>query len=168
MSIVQLFPDEGVLFGRQVPADINVYLQRAVQAYDDTAEAEQLLWAAHRLNPEQLEVYIALYKFYFYKYRLLDAERVCRLALTTCARLGGFAADWRELDISSADWQVSEGPERVYLYSLKALGFIRLRRLDFNEGQQILEKLRELDVQDQVGGSVLLDVAAGMREVLHG
>jgi len=37
-----------------------------------------------------------------------------------------------------------------------------LRRLDFAEGQRILEKLQELDPQDLVGSSVLSAVAAGL------
>lgn len=145
---------------------INAYLQQAVYAYHDTQVAENLLWQAQRLNPLQLEVYVALYKFYFYKYRLMDAERVARQTLNVCAQQGQFEPQWEKLDLKSANWYNPQDAERIYLYTLKALGFIRLRRLDFCEGLKILEKLRELDPKDQVGGSVLLEVAEGMREVI--
>jgi len=163
-----LFPKEQVLFGRNIPAPVNALLQQAVRAYDDTDRAEDLLRQAQRMDPEQLEVYIALYKFYFYKLRLEDAEGVTREALARAAGQGGFDADWQTLGPASANWFRVDGPERVYLYSLKALGFIRLRRMDFRGGEAILDKLAELDPQDQVGGSVLLELAAGLREVTDG
>jgi len=162
MSVTLLFPEDAVVFGQHIAPEINDCLQRAVKSYERTEEAENWLWAAQQLNPEQLEVYIALYKFYFYKYRLEDAERVARMALEKCAQLGGFSADWTVLTFSSANWMKLFGAERVYLYTLKALAFIRLRRLDFAEGQRILEKLQELDPQDLVGSSVLSAVAAGL------
>lgn len=163
MTVIQLFPEDRVLFGVNIPADIDHYLQQAVQAYENTEEAERLLWQAQSLNPEQLEVYIALYKFYFYKYRLKEAEEVAQLALRTCAKVGGFPADWRELTLESTDWNQTNGAARIYLYTLKALSFIRLRQMLFDEADQLLNKLVELDPLDQVGSSVLRDVAAGMR-----
>jgi hypothetical protein len=93
---------------------------------------------------------------------LEDAERVARLALEMCAQVGGFAANWTDLTASSADWTKFSGAERVYLYTLKALVFIRLRRGDLAEAQLLLDKLRELDPQDLVGSSVLASVAAGL------
>ena len=51
--------------------------------------------------PEQRKVYFALYKFYFYKYRLDDAERV---ALEISARQGGFSAMRETLTPLSTQW----------------------------------------------------------------
>lgn len=162
MSVSLLFPEDSVVFGQQIDPEINVCLQRAVKSYEHTEESERWLWSAQQLNPKQLEVYIALYKFYFYKYRLEDAERVARLALEMCAQVGGFTADWTDLTVNSADWTKFSGAERVYLYTLKALVFIRLRRGDLAEAQGLLNKLNELDPQDLVGSSVLASVAAGL------
>ncbi|MEJ2645705.1 MAG: hypothetical protein P8180_12380 [Gammaproteobacteria bacterium] len=166
MTVRLLFPDEGVMFGRNIPAPVDALLQQAARAYDDSARAEALLWQARRMNPAQLEVYVALYKFYFYKRRLEEAEAVARDALDTAAGQGGFDPDWKSLARGAADWQRPDGPERVYLYTLKALGFIRLRRMDFTGGEAILDKLAELDPDDQVGGSVLRELASGLREVV--
>lgn len=157
-------PGEGVMFGRNIPGPIDSLLQQAVAAYEDTERAESLLDQAYRLDPEQLEVYIARYKFYFYKLRLEEAEAVAREALQRAATQGGFEADWAQLTPASADWSCGEGPERMYLYTLKALGFIRLRRMDFVGGESILDKLAQLDPEDQVGGSVLIQLAEGLRE----
>jgi tetratricopeptide (TPR) repeat protein len=167
MSIQQLFPDEGILFGSDIDPEVNTYLQQAVHAHaiSNLPQAEKLLWQAQHLKPEQLEVYIALYKFYFYKNRLSEAEQVALLGLNMAAHVGGFSADWMQLTRDSASWDRAQGAERIYLYTLKALGFIRLRRLEFAAGQQVLEKLSELDPFDQVGGSVIREIATAMQEV---
>lgn len=157
-------PGEGVMFGRDIPGPIDSLLQQAVSAYEDTERAESLLDQAYRLDPDQLEVYIARYKFYFYKLRLEEAEAVAREALQRAADQGGFDPDWARLTSTSANWSAGEGPERIYLYTLKALGFIRLRRMDFAGGEAILDKLAQLDPEDQVGGSVLIQLAEGLRE----
>ncbi|EIJ41098.1 hypothetical protein BegalDRAFT_0175 [Beggiatoa alba B18LD] len=167
MSISYLFPDDTVLFGQNIPPEIDLLLQQAVKAYDNTEESERLLWQAQQMKPEQLEVYIALYKFYFYKYRLDEARRVAELSLAMCAKVGGFDADWTHLTIDSANWSNPEGAERVYLYTLKALSFIRLRQLRFADADQVLTKLQELDPLDQVGSSVLRDVASSFEEEVN-
>jgi len=164
MSNVMPFQDDRVLFSTDMPSQINVILQQAVAAYDDTRRAEDLLWQAQQLGPEQLAVYVALYKFYFYKNYLTDAERVVHMALSQSADQGGFTHDWQQLMPDSTEWNNASGPQRYYLYSLKALGFIRLRLDDVEMGTAILQKLSQLDPEDQVGGSVLLDLAAALVE----
>lgn len=109
--------------------------------------------------PEQRAVYFALYKFYFYKYRLDDAERVALMALEISARQGGFSAVWETLTPLSTQWGKTDTPQHFFLFSLKALAFIRLRLGNIQGCHAILNKLRELDPIDQVGSSVILDLA---------
>ena len=132
-----------------------------MNAYADTQLAETLLWQAQKLAPEVLPVYFSLYKFYFYKGNLEQAELSARMALLAAAMQGGFNADWRSLQIDSADWQDYEAPSHFYLFSLKALAFIRLRRGDAMESSAILEKLMEIDPADSVGASVVRSIYQG-------
>jgi tetratricopeptide (TPR) repeat protein len=166
MGVIPLRHDD-VLFASDLPPVVNTILQEAVALYHDTLGAEEKLWSAYDLAPERLEVYVALYKFYFYKGRMADAEKVVHMALEKAAQLDGFDVDWRKLNKQNALWQPAVGPTRFYLYSLKALAFIRLRRNDPTEARTILDKLMELDPNDQVGGSVILDLALGSGETGH-
>lgn len=161
---VVAFHEDRVMFGVDIPEPVNACLQKAVAAHDDPALAERLLWQAQQMDPDQLEVYVALYKFYFYKNRLDEAEGVVFVALKKSAELGNFNADWTQLMPSSTKWLTSDNPQRLYLYALKALSFIRLRQSDIDSAESILMKLQELDPTDQVGGSVLQELAAAMRE----
>lgn len=149
-------------YAGSLPARAGGLLDEAMSAYADTERAEALLKQAQTEAPDALPVYFSLYKFYFYKGRLEDAERSARLALEIAARQGGFANDFRALTADSADWSRHDGPQHFYLFSLKALAFIRLRRGDKRDCEQILDKLRELDQADTVGGSVIGSIAAGI------
>jgi len=52
-------------------------------------------------------------------------------------------------------------PQHFYLFSMKALAFIRLRQLRDADAALILAKLREIDPDDSVGSSVIESYAAG-------
>lgn len=147
-------------FGGQVSAALNDQLETAASLYyDDPARAEQLLLDTLAQAPEALAVHFSLYKFYFYKQRVADAETIARLAMKTAAASGGFTEDWSQLHVASAPWGDVNHPAHFYLFSLKALAFMRLRQRDAVEAFRLLEKLRELDAQDQVGWSVIAALA---------
>jgi hypothetical protein len=130
-------------------------------ATDDRA-AEEALWHAQRHAPARIESYVPLYKFYSHRRRLTDVERTARLALTEAAAAGGFAAAWRDLTPTSADWTQAGGPARLYLFSLKALAFMRLRLGDCAEAAALLDKLAEIDPRDQVGAGVIRSLLAAV------
>ena len=149
----------GVATGFAAPPRIDAMLRQAADNYGDTKTAEFLLWTALKTDPECLGSYFSLYKFYFYKRMLPDAEEVALLALETAARLGGFDADWTRLDAQSVDWKRVDAPQHFYLFTLKALAFMRLRLGRSEESHALLAKLSELDPQDSVGASVIRDIA---------
>lgn len=164
-SAVQPLLEERVSFGRAIPVAVNALLQQAAANTHDFNVSERALLQARALAPEQLEVFIALYKLYFYRGFTDRAERVVLEALHSAARSGGFESDWRSLARGSADWGASEGPARIYLYSLKALCFIRLRQQNSEAAAELLAALNRIDPEDQVGAGVLRDLADGLEEV---
>ncbi|MGA8147994.1 MAG: hypothetical protein WB870_10525 [Gallionellaceae bacterium] len=150
------------LFGGAASAEIASLLERAMDSYADTQLAETLLWQAQRMDANALPVYFSLYKFYFYKGNLEQAELAARMALLAAAIQGGFNADWRGLHQDSADWTDYAAPAHFYLFSLKALAFIRLRCGDAAEASAILAKLAEVNPRDSVGASVIRSIASGI------
>ncbi len=154
------------LYGGEAPEGIEELLREAMGSYADTNEAEAKLLQAKEKAPESLAVYFSLYKFYFYKNRLPDAERTAREALTKSASQGGFSPNWEELAHDSADWK-DEAPH-FYLFSLKALAFMRLRQGDRMECERILDKLGVLDCRDSVGSSVIREIAQGADRAENG
>ena len=154
--------NERVLFARDIKPEVNASLQSAVACANDFDRARELLYQARELDPDQLEVYIALYKFLFYRGHLDEAKLVAEEALQRAALRGGFNADWRQLSSASSDWSQGDGPARTYLYSLKALAFISLRQGKHVQARALLEKLQQLDPEDLVGGSVIRQLAEAL------
>jgi tetratricopeptide (TPR) repeat protein len=155
--------DSRTRFGGPVSAVLDGHLTAAARNYTDKPRAEALLLEAQERDPHCLPVYFSLYKFYFHSRRLADAERVVLAALEAAARQAGINPDWSSLSAGSAAWQDTTGPAHFYLFSLKALAFIRLRLGRRPEAVDLLEKLAELDGADSVGGSVIrsLEAATG-------
>lgn len=144
------------------PPEIDAHLRDAANVYANTQAAEKILWRALTMDPQCLATYFSLYKFYFYKRLLREAEHAALLGLKTAAQQGGFSDDWTRLNASSAAWTRVDGPQHFYLFTLKALAFIRLRLERAEEARKILAKLEEIDPGDGVGASVIRDLAASI------
>lgn len=159
---VRPFYQQRVVFGRNIPPDIDVHLQEAAAQAGDFQAAEKALLKAQALAPNQLEVFIALYKLYFYRGYAEKAQDVVLRTLQTAAQEGGFDSDWQQLSAEIGASCAYEGPFRTYLYSLKALCFIRLRQNDQRGAEDLLSTLEQLDPEDHVGAAVLRDLADGL------
>ncbi|MGJ0491864.1 hypothetical protein [Methylobacter sp.] len=155
---------ERITFSPNMPPEVNQLLQAAVIASSvDQARAETLFIQAQTMDSHCLQTYFALYKFYFYQKRLTDAERIVLSGLEESARQGGFPSDYRRLAREPRKWDLYANEATLfYLYTLKALAFIKLRQGHLVEGQFILSQLQQLDPQDLSGGSVIMDLAAGL------
>lgn len=147
-----------------MPLALEQLLRQDLDVKDDWQQAEQLLQRARQALPGRLEILVALYKLYAYSNRFDEALEVIDEVLNTAATKMGFNPDWRYLHSDSASWQPATGAVRLYLYSLKASGFVRLRRGDVRVAFDVLSKLLELDPHDQVGGSVVYEMADRLRE----
>ncbi|MDI1278175.1 hypothetical protein [Methylobacter sp.] len=160
------FVEERVMFSPNMPAEVNNLLQAAVAASSvDQSRAENLFLQAQTLDSHCLQTYFALYKFYFYQKRLVDAERIVLAGLEESAKQGGFPNDYRRLVQSQPKWNLYANDSTLfYLYTLKALAFIKLRQGFTTDAQLVLSHLQQLDPKDLSGASVIMDLAAGITE----
>jgi hypothetical protein len=150
------FVEDPVLFGRGINRTTHRRLQYAVsRSRINRLEAERALWDVQADDPCCLQVYFALYKFYAYHRRLSDAERAARLALSESARQGRFNTNWDELVKTVDPRSLYESEAGLfYLFSLKALSFIKLRQGKADDAGEILKVLFKLDPDDCSGASV--------------
>ncbi|MEJ2453246.1 MAG: hypothetical protein P8103_03700 [Candidatus Thiodiazotropha sp.] len=156
--------DNPVQFGFGIDATVDAHLQRAAQLVGNRDDSLAALKDAYRTAPDQVETLIAMFKLLFYQGRTAEAESLVEEALTKASRQGGFAADWRCLDHTTTDWDDLRGAGRLYLYTLKALAFIRLRRDELEQARAILQAMRRIDQEDRVGADVLRDLAEAVEE----
>ena len=160
------FIEERVTFSPNIPTEVNNLLQAAVAASTvDQNQAETLFLQAQTLDSHCLQTYFALYKFYFFQKRLADAERIVLAGLEEAAKQGGFPNDYRRLVQNRQQWNLYANDSTLfYLYTLKALAFIKLRLGFMVDAQLVLSHIQQLDPEDLSGASVIMDLAAGVTE----
>ena len=160
------FIEERVTFSPNIPTEVNNLLQAAVAASSvDQSKAEILFLQAQTLDSHCLQTYFALYKFYFFQKRLADAERIVLAGLEEAAKQGGFPSDYRQLVGNQKKWNLYANDSTLfYLYTLKALAFIKLRLGFTLDAQLVLSHIQQLDPEDLSGASVIMDLAAGVTE----
>jgi len=163
-ATVQPLGGDAVVFGFGIDPAANLHLQRAAQVVHCREDSLAALQEAYRAAPDQVETLVALFKLLFYQGETAQAESLVMEALGKASAQGGFSGDWRELDRATTDWSDPRGPGRLYLYSLKALAFVRLRQDDCDSAAAILEAIGRIDPEDQVGANVIRDLLQGVEE----
>ncbi|AJQ94896.1 hypothetical protein [Gynuella sunshinyii] len=151
-------------FSRTLPEEVQTVLDGIRYAHPEVKEAA--LISALKRWPEVLDIHISLYKFYFRCGRYAEAEWGAWKALSMAARQAGISHNYRRLHVHSTDWSTANEPARQFLFSLKALGVIRLRRQKLADAQRVLTKLMELDPNDEVGGGSYFQIAEKLIAVL--
>jgi tetratricopeptide (TPR) repeat protein len=147
------------LLGGGLPPEAEFHLWKAGLSYHLDDVAEHHLREAEALAPGHAAVLIGLYRFYFYKGRLVDALTVAGLCLEKAARENKLAADWRQVTADDAAFGHYESAlPRFYLFTLKGYAYLQMRLGHFEEGRAAVAKLLELDPSDKIGARVLLGV----------
>lgn len=164
MQISDLFDEFPIDGGDVIPITVQKLLREDLNVCDDWQRTEELLLSAQKLMPDRLEINVALYKMYAYSNRHREALELIDETLQRSAERAGFPPAWQGLNQGSAPWHEATGDVRLYLYTLKAMGFVLLRMGSVEQAAVVLHKLEELDPLDQVGGSVVRQMAERLLE----
>lgn len=158
------WPADAVL-GVGLPAEAERLLNEAAAIYARDAEAESLLRRARRIAPTHPATLIGLYRFYFYKGRLVEALDIARDCLLRAAIENSLPLDWRETCAEDADFADFDALwPRFFMFTLKGYAYLNMRLGDFDEGRAAAKTLLDLDPSDKVGAGVLLAVLARMED----
>ena len=93
---LQDFEAEDLYFNATIDPEIAILLEEASGLYPQP-EAETLLLRAYFLAPEDLNVLVALYRYFYYQHRLPDALNVAHKANAVSGKRLHLAEDWRDL-----------------------------------------------------------------------
>ncbi|MGR9052174.1 MAG: hypothetical protein ACU84J_05955 [Gammaproteobacteria bacterium] len=139
--------------------EVQSLIQKAGNAYEN-GEAELPLLQAFLRAPDSMNVLVALNRFYYYQHRLTEALLISERALRIVTAKLRFPDDWQTLQLS----HISEAPKeqlswiRMYLFTLKSIGFLKMRLYALAESKAIFEKLVALDREDRIGAKGLLEL----------
>jgi len=153
------FEAEGLYFEQADVAGVKELIAQAAEDYSN-GEAEFPLLRAYFLAPESLNVLVALNRFYYYQHRLEDALLATYKALAVIRASIDFPEDWQDLQQQHIDDTPSQllTQVRLYLFTLKAVGFLNMRLHHLELSQQIFEKLVSVDNKNRIGAQALLDM----------
>lgn len=153
------FEAHDLYFQEDDTPDVEQLIRQAGNAYDQ-GDAELPLLQAFLRAPDSLNVLVALNRFYYYQHRLDDALLISEKALEIIRLKLGFPADWRLLELQ----HITQTPKellswvRLYLFTLKSIGFLTMRLHDLDASRVILEKVSALDSEDRIGVKALLEL----------
>jgi tetratricopeptide (TPR) repeat protein len=153
------FEAQGLYFEQPDVAGVEELIAKAAENYAG-GNAELSLLQAYFIAPESLNVLVALNRFYYYQHRLEEALTATTKALTVIRPTIAFPEDWQNLKTS----HITDAPAalltkvRMYLFTLKAIGFLNMRLENLDLSQAIFEKLVELDSKDRIGAQGLLEL----------
>ena len=159
MDLLKELDGVGCYFEESLPEEVSRLLDAAAESYGEEG-SELLLLQAFLREPESLTVLVALYRYYFYQHRLHDALHVADQAMHVSGRALGLPGSWTELAPAGFDNQAAGNVtmSRFYLFALKGAGYMTMRLGSLDAGAAMLRKVRELDPEDRMGASVLLNV----------
>ena len=157
---LQDFEAEDLYFNATVDPEITELLEEAASLYP-APEAETLLLKAYFLEPEDLNVLVALYRYYYYQHRLRDALSVAQKAISASGKRLHMPDDWRHLTRLHLGQGVlvSMTLTRFYLMAHKGAGYLEMRLGELADAVGRLQTLVEIDSNDRLGAKALLALA---------
>ncbi|OQK15545.1 hypothetical protein AU255_15065 [Methyloprofundus sedimenti] len=158
MDLLDFDPEE-LYFEQEDTLEVQALINQAGSLYED-GDAELPLLQAFMRTPDSLNVLVALNRFYYYQHRLDEALLVSERALNIINAKLPFTNDWQILaleDISSTPKE-SLSWVRLYLFTLKSIGFLKMRLHDLETSKAIFEKLVSLDSENRIGAVGLLEI----------
>lgn len=161
------FEAKDLYFQQEDSQEVQDLIKFASELYAQ-GEAELPLLKAYLRAPESLNVLVALNRFYYYQHRLPEALIISEKALGLIQSGIDLPEDWRLLEMS----HISDAPKltlsriRLYLFTLKSIGFLNMRLENLDLSRSIFEKLVAVDIKDRIGAKGLLELVLQRQQAI--
>ena len=153
------FDAEPLFFDHPPAEEVVQLLQRAAENYGD-GQTEADLQHAYCLAPDHLMVLVALFRYYVYQQRFLEALAISQQAREVIRQPLEWPRDWRALNEAflGSNHTKSMVMVRFYLLCLKGEAYLYARLGESEKGISLLEKVIEIDSNDHLKATALLAV----------
>lgn len=138
------------------PIDPARLLAGAEGARSDTAASAEVIARALDSAPEDLEVRLAAYRFYFFTHDYAAAVPQAKAVLRLAALRLNLPTDPALVRPGDADFTAHDFAPGLYLQALIGLGYSAARCGQRDLARQVLTKAAALDPTDRFGGAWLL------------
>ncbi|MDD4914095.1 MAG: hypothetical protein PHW13_03525 [Methylococcales bacterium] len=166
MDLLQFDATE-LYFDQEDSQEVQDLIRFASEHYAD-GKAELPLLKAYLRAPESINVLVSLNRFYYYQHRLEEALLISEKALSLIRDGLDFPEDWQALEMR----HLTDIPKdllvrvRLYLFTLKSIGFLNMRMENLVLSRNIFEKLSALDDMDRIGAKGLLELVVKRQEAV--
>ena len=133
-------------------------LERAQPARSNPAVARAAIEEAVQLAPDDIDVRMGAYKFYFYSHEYEQAAHHASACIAHFAADLGVSPDWRDVRGCDAEFCTLDARCGRYLQALIAWGYCRARAGAPHEGRAAVAKAADLDPTDRFGARRLIAV----------
>ena len=133
-------------------------LEDARAACSDPESAEKAVLRAIELAPQDMDVRMGAYRFYFYNHRYADALPHAQFIVEHAARRLNIPVDWRAVGPGDSDFTLLESAPSLYLQALLAWGYCQVRLGNLQLGREAIAKVAEIDPSDRFGAKPILNL----------
>lgn len=131
-------------------------LAGASNARSAPAQSARAIADALRSAPDEPEVRLAAYRFYFYAHDYVNALEQAQALLIMAARRMNIATDPVHVRPWDADFTAHDFAPGLYLQALIACGYCAARLGEMDRARGLLARAADLDPSDRFGGAWLL------------
>ncbi|MEO1677797.1 MAG: hypothetical protein AAFU80_06495 [Pseudomonadota bacterium] len=131
-------------------------LSGAVEARTRPVESAVAIAQALEAAPQDLDIRLAAYRFYFYNHDHKAALAQAEVILALSAQRLNLPQDWRLVQPGERDFTTPAFATGLYLQALIAIGYCAARTGAADLAHAALTQARSLDPSDRFGGAWLL------------
>jgi hypothetical protein len=149
-------------YARSLPGHVGAFaaLEGAREARSNPEAAGKAVAEALAIAPNDADVRLSAYRFYFYSHRYAEALSHAEFIIAHAARRLNIPVDWREVQPGDAPFDALEAAPGLYLQALVAWGYCQVRLGAADRGSAALAKAAALDPRDRFGARLVLSAAS--------
>lgn len=149
--------NENTLSWYDVPDNIKVLLLLAAENWGNTSKSENYINQAVAKTEENLDVFIAAYRYFFYKNNNSMALKMAVKVVDKIRKTENFPAHWEQLKPILL-LRKEEAQIRLYLKAYSACGFVLARLGEIDKAKEVSSRVKEIDDKNEFGAAILLDI----------
>ncbi|PLZ98969.1 hypothetical protein CEN50_09155 [Fischerella thermalis CCMEE 5268] len=141
----------------QVPEEIKKLLILAAENWENTSASENYMNQALAKTGDNLEVLVAAYRYFYYKYNYKMALQTALKVIDKIKLAENLPDDWQQLQPILI--KRKEEPQiRLYLNAYAASGLVLAKLGELEKAKEISAQVKSIDGKNDFGAGILLDI----------
>lgn len=141
----------------QVPEEIKKLLILAAENWENTSASENYMNQALAKTGDNLEVLVAAYRYFYYKYNYTIALQTAIKFIDKIKLTEKLPDDWQQLQPILI--KRKEEPQiRLYLNAYAASGLVLAKLGEIEKAKEISTQVKSIDDKNDFGAGILLDI----------